>query len=112
MSGIKLLGVGSQYYEMSIHLSNSLKQKDLELDAVSFSGALRHNYNPNMVLLLEDPLSPKSVIYEFRQEDIIFAEELPSQNREDGITVEMAKLWLKKGCIAMKMEPIRVGEKE
>ncbi|MBF0238748.1 MAG: inorganic pyrophosphatase Ppa [SAR324 cluster bacterium] len=111
MSGLKLLGEGSQYYAMQSH-QRFRKSEDLEVDAIPFSGALRHHYNPNMVLLLTHPWDRDGVVFEFRQEDIIFAEELSSQTRPDGVTVEMAKLWLKKGSIAMKMQPVRVGDSE
>ncbi|MGK5090970.1 inorganic pyrophosphatase Ppa [Deltaproteobacteria bacterium TL4] len=104
MSSIKLLGIG-QFYEIEIYQGNI---KDLEEKAITFSGSLRLHYNPSMVLLITQPLEQDSIIYEFRQEDIMYAKELPSLNR-DGVTLEMAKIWVKKGGIAMKMEPFRVG---
>ena len=63
-----------------------------------------------MVLLLTRPLEHDGVIYEFRQADIIHAEQMPTQTLPDGSSLGMAKIWLAKGAIAMRMQPIRVGE--
>ena len=63
-----------------------------------------------MVLLRTNPLDPGSEIYEFRLEDVLFAEELTSLIKPDGVTVEQTRIWIRKGSPAMCMKPMRVGE--
>ncbi len=82
---------------------------DLEDQAVSYAGSLRPHYNPNMVLLRTNPLDPGSEIYEFRL-DVLFAEELTSLSKPDGVTVEQTRIWIRRGSPAMCMKPMRVGE--
>ena len=60
---------------------------DLEDQAVAYA-TLRPHYNPNMVLLRTNPLDPGSEIYEFRLEDVLFAEEITSLSKPDGVTLE------------------------
>ena len=45
-----------------------------------------------MVLLRTNPLDPGSEIYEFRLEDVLFAEELTSLSKPDGVTVEQTRI--------------------
>jgi len=77
---------------------------------VSYAGSLRPHYNPNMVFLRTNPLDPGSEIYEFRLEDVLFAEELTSLSKPDRVTVEQTRIWIRRGSPAMCMKPIRVGE--
>ncbi len=56
------------------------------------------------------PLDPGSEIYEFRLEDVLFAEELTSLSKPDGVTVEQTQIWVRRGSPAMCMKPMRVGE--
>ena len=100
-----LLGEGDfftvQPYQKSLH--------DLEAEAVAFIGALRQHYNPHMLLLLTRPLEPQGTAYEFRSEDVIYAEEQPSLTGPNGVTVERVRLRVRKNSPAMRMEPFRVG---
>ena len=68
------------------------------------------HYNPNMVLLRTNPLDAGSEIYEFRLEDVLFAEELTSLSKPDGVTEEQTRIWIRRGSLAMCMKPMRVGE--
>ena len=70
---------------------------------------IRDSYNPNMILLLTSPLESRSEVFEFRSEDIVYAEELSSLSKPNGVTVEQVRLWVRKGSPAMRMEPVRVG---
>ena len=92
-------------------IQRSIRQReDLEEQAVAYAGSLRPHYNPNMVLLLNHPLDNSSEIYEFRFEDILCAEEMPSISRPNGVTIEQKCLWVRHGSPAMRMQPLRVGE--
>ncbi len=106
MSFTKLLEEG-QFYEVQ---RTRWKTDNLEEQAIAFSGSIRPHYNPNMLLLLTHPLETRSSIFEFRLEDVLYAEELPSISRPNGVTVEQTRLWVKRGSPAMRMQPVRVGE--
>ena len=63
-----------------------------------------------MVLLRTNPLDHGSKIYEFRSEDVLFAQELTILSKPDGVTVEQTRIWIRRGSPAMCMKPMRVGE--
>ena len=106
MTLLKLLEEG-HFYEIQRSPGH---RDDLEDQAVSYAGSLRPHYNPNMVLLRTNPLDPGSEIYEFRLEDVLFAEELTSLSKPDGVTVEQTRIWIRRGSPAMCMKPMRVGD--
>ena len=58
----------------------------------------------------EPTLWIRKQIYEFRLEDVLFAEELTSLSKPDGVTVEQTRIWIRQGSPAMCMKPMRVGE--
>ncbi|MBL4823807.1 MAG: hypothetical protein MK515_08520 [SAR324 cluster bacterium] len=105
MSYVKLLEEG-KYYEIQ---KRSGRSKTLEQESTPFCGALRPHYNPKMLLLLSSPLESRGDVLEFRSEDIIYAEELSSITKPNGVTVERVRLWVRNGSPAMRMEPILVG---
>jgi inorganic pyrophosphatase len=63
-----------------------------------------------MVLLRVRPIEAGGEIYEFRMEDILFAEELPSLSKPNGVAIEQTRIWVRRGSPAMRMQPMRVGE--
>ena len=105
MNLLKLLEEGN-YFEIQ---KRSGRSKTLEKDSTPFSGALRPHYNPNMLLLLSSPLDSRSDVFEFRSEDILYAEELSSLTKPNGVTIERVRLWVRNGSPAMRMEPLRVS---
>ena len=107
MSQLKLLEQGLAY-----DIQPYQGEGNLEADAIAFSGALRQHYNPNMVVLLSRPLESDGVIYEFRVDDILHIEEIDHLTRQDGLTVEQVRVWVRKGSLAMKMQPFQVGPPE
>ena len=108
MAFLKLLEEGP-YFE----IQRSLKpREDLKDQALSYSGSLRPHYNPNLVLLLTLPLESLGKIYEFRFEDILYPQDLPSISRPGGITVEQTRLWVRNGCPAMRIQPFRVSNSD
>ena len=108
MNLVKLLEEGN-YFEIQ---KRSGRSKTLENDSTPFGGALRPHYNPKMLLLLSSPLESRSDVFEFRSEDILYAEELSSLTKPNGVTVERVRLWIRNGSPAMRMEPLRVGSAE
>ena len=103
---LKLLEEG-HYYQIQ---RSPGKSDDLDDHAVSYAGSLRPHYNPYMVLLRVRPIEAGGEIYEFRMEDILFAEELPSLSKPNGVAIEQTRIWVRRGSPAMCMQPMRVGE--
>ena len=102
---VKLLEEGN-FFEIQ---KRSGRSKTLEKDSTPFFLSLRPHYNPKMLLLLSSPLESRSDVFEFRSEDILYAEELSSLTKPNGVTVERVRLWVRNGSPAMRMEPLRVG---
>ena len=79
--------------------------------AVAFTGAPRkHSRDPERILLVIDPFSQHGFVYEFRAADLVYAEGLPSLAMSDGSTVSMARLWVRKGSKALKLEAFQVED--
>jgi inorganic pyrophosphatase len=103
----RLLLEEGTFYELQI---SQQRPTNLTDEAIPFAGSLRLHYNPGLVLLLLHPQESNSMLYEFRVDDIVYAEKLASLTRESGVTVERVRLWIRKGAPAMQMKPVRVNE--
>jgi hypothetical protein len=80
-------------------------------DGLPFSGYPRaHPSEKNKLILVNDPLGPEPIALEFKLEDIIFVEEIPSAVTEAGEGVPLVKLWVKRGAIGMILEPFEVND--
>jgi hypothetical protein len=80
-------------------------------DGIPFSGYPRaHPSEKNKLLLVNDPLGPEPVVLEFRLEDILYVEEIPSAVTEAGEGVLLVKLWVKRGSVGMILEPFEVND--
>jgi len=87
--------------------------KGLKKTHVPFSGSpLKHPYDPKKVILVPDPYSSNPFYYEFKSEDITYAEKLPSIVDLEGETVTMVKFWVKKMRLGILCTPFRVEEIE
>jgi hypothetical protein len=83
----------------------------LSHDAIAFSGVPRkHPYDEEKIRIFCDPLSKNSRILEFRVKDIISAEDLPSPVTEKGESLNIVKLWVRKGAFGMQYEPFEVAD--
>jgi inorganic pyrophosphatase len=83
----------------------------LRTENVSFAGSPRkHPYAPDKIVLVADPYSANTFYFEFEKSDIAFAEELPSIADMDGNTLTMARIWVKKGSLAMRCTPFLAGD--
>ena len=85
-------------------------QEKLRQVAVCFAGSPHASHSPGKVLLLNDPGSQHAFFYEFRGEDIVYAEEAASLALPDGSTASMVRLWVRKGSTALKIEPFHVQD--
>ncbi len=87
------------------------KDADLTETHIPFSGSpLRHPYDKEKVILVADPFSTNTFYYEFWQEDITYAEELPSLVNMDGVSIVISRLWIKKKSVGMRCTPFIVED--
>lgn len=76
---------------------------------IPFSGSpKKHPHEPGWVILIADPFSDNTFYYEFRVEDIAFAEELANIANLKGESVPMVRIWVKKQSIAIRCTPFIV----
>lgn len=79
-------------------------------DALPFAGFPRqHPAEKSKLLLVNDPLGINPTVLEFKLEDILFAEDIPSAITEDGEGVPLIKLWVRKGAHGVILEPFEVN---
>jgi inorganic pyrophosphatase len=90
------------------------KPKDIRLmrkTHVSFSGTpKKHPYDQGKVILVADPFSTNNLFYEFTKEDISYVEELPSLVNQDGETITMVRVWVKKMSVGLRCSPFIVED--
>lgn len=85
--------------------------EDLVEGHVCFSGSpIKHPYDDSKVVLVSDPYSSAPFYYEFNIEDIGHVEELSHIVRTDGESMTMARMWIKRGSIALRCLPFVVEE--
>jgi hypothetical protein len=78
-------------------------------DSVSFEGAVRkHPYDPNKFLLITHPGDSDSRFYEFRIADVVRAYDKRQVVSENGETVQLVELRVRKGSHGIEMRPITV----
>ena len=85
--------------------------KELKKTHVPFSGSpLKHPYDPKKVILVPDPYSSSPFYYEFKSDDITYAEKLPNIVNLERETVTMVRFWVKKMRLGLLCTPFRVEE--
>ncbi len=85
--------------------------KGLMKTHVPFTGSpLKHPYHPQKVILIPDPYTSSPFYYEFKSDDITFAEKLPSIVNLGGETIPMVRFWVKKMSLGMLCTPFLVEE--
>ena len=85
------------------------KSPDIILNYVPFSGTpKRHPYDKDRIVLIPDPFSTQAFYYEFNTADIEGVEQLPSLVTLEGESVNMLRVWVKKGSVAVKSMPFVV----
>jgi len=85
--------------------------KELKKTHVPFSGSpIQHPYDPKKVILIPDPYTSSPFYYEFKSDDVAFAEKLPSIVDLEGKTVTMVRFWVKKLSLGMVCTPFLVEE--
>jgi len=85
--------------------------KELRKTHVPFSGSpLKHPFDPKKVILIPDPYSSSASYYEFKKDDIAYGEKLPSIVNLDGETINLVRLWIRKGSAGVLCTPFFVEE--
>ena len=78
-------------------------------NAIPFAGYPRqHPSDKNKLLLVYDPLGLSPTVMEFKLEDIMFVEEIPSVVTEAGEGIPLIRLWVRKGAHGVILEPFEV----
>ncbi|MDR2953345.1 MAG: hypothetical protein LBU82_08905 [Treponema sp.] len=82
-------------------------------NGLPFTGHPRaHPSEKDKFILVNDPLGPDPLVLEFKLEDVLYVEDVPSAVTEAGEGVPLVRLWIKKGAIGMILEPFEVGDAE
>ena len=101
---------GSKNFEIRKY-HKPYRLEDLIEGHVCFSGSpIKHPYDDSKVVLVSDPYSSAPFYYEFSLEDIGHVEELPHIVRADGESIAMARMWIKRGSVALRCLPFVVEE--
>ena len=87
------------------------KFPDVTVNHVAFTGSpQKHPLDKNKVILIVDPFSTQTFYYEFNTADVEGIEELPSLVTMEGESVNMVRLWVRKGSIGVKSVPFVVED--
>lgn len=65
---------------------------------------------PDKIFIRLNPLSSNGAILEFKTEDVIFAENVKTVSQKEGGAFQIAKVWIRKGSIGIKLEPFSVQD--
>ena len=80
-------------------------------DALPLAGYPRqHPSEKNKMILVYDPVGPSPSVMEFKLEDVLFVEEIPSAVTEAGEGVPLVKLWIRRGAHGVILEPFEVND--
>ena len=85
--------------------------QELRKTHIAFSGSLRkHPHEKAKIILVTDPYSANTFYYEFTAEHISYAEEIANMVTPEGEAIRMVRIWVKKGCIAIRCTPFLVED--
>jgi inorganic pyrophosphatase len=83
--------------------------RSLSRTHMPYSGSpQKHPLDPDQIILIPDPYNEKSPYLEFSKTDITHVEKLANIVDMDGETVTMARIWVKKGSLAIQCTPFQV----
>jgi hypothetical protein len=95
----------SQLFEIAKYRGGTPK------DAVPFTGVPRqHPYEAEKLIFVNDPLGQSPAIMEFKLNDVVHIEDLPSPVTERGEGMRLVKMWVRKGAFGIIHEPFEVQE--
>jgi len=80
-------------------------------NAIPFAGYPRqHPSEKNKLILVHDPLGSAATVMEFKLDDVISVEEVPSAVTEAGEGIPLIRLWIRKGAHGVILEPFEVDD--
>jgi len=78
-------------------------------NAISFAGYPRqHPSEKNKLILVYEPLGSNPTVMEFKLDDVLSVEEVPSAVTEAGEGIPLIRLWIRKGAHGVILEPFEV----
>ena len=81
-----------------------------DTESVSFTGSpSKHPYEDDKFILIRDPLSDHTDFIEFYKNDVLYVEELPSILSRKNETINICRVWIKEGVVALKIQPFVVS---
>jgi len=79
-------------------------------NALPFAGYPRqHPSEKGKLILVYEPLGSNPTIMEFRLDDVLSVEEVPSAVTEAGEGIPLIRLWIRLGAHGVILEPFEVG---
>ena len=95
---------------LPVKLKKEYSRERLQKEAVPFIGSPRkHKTDREKIFLKTDPVWKSNQLLEFNISDIIFVEDMQTIIRE-GVASTLIRLWIRKGSVAVKMEPFYVQD--
>ncbi|MFT6985111.1 MAG: hypothetical protein ACJAT7_000918 [Psychromonas sp.] len=80
-------------------------------EAVPYIGEPRLSASdPGKVFLRINPLSSHGELLEFKNEDVLFAENVETVADKEGGIFQIVKIWVRIGSIGLKLEPFSVQD--
>ncbi len=84
--------------------------RSLSKSHVPYTGSpQKHPLDPEQIILIVDPYNRQSAYLEFSRTDITHVEKLANLVNMAGETVSMARIWVKKGSVAVQCTPFQVS---
>jgi hypothetical protein len=101
-----------QSYLETLPLSKVIKYiGGIPKEGIPFMGYPRqHPSEKQKMILLYDPLGKNPAILEFKLDDILHVQDLPSAVTESGEGIPLIKLWVRKGARGVILEPFEVDD--
>ena len=85
--------------------------KDYTRHGVAFTGApKKHPFDKEKLILISDPFSTHTSFYEFNISDILHVDELSNLVNESGDSLQIARIWIRKGSPGLRYEPFVVED--
>ena len=69
----------------------------------------KHPLDPEQIIVIPDPYNTLGPYLEFSRSDIAHVEKLANLVNIDGETVTMARVWVRKGSLAIQCTPFKVA---
>ena len=80
-------------------------------EAVPYIGQPKQTESdPDKIFIRLNPLSSNGALLEFKTEDVVYAENVKTVSHKDGTAFQIAKVWIRKGSIGIKLEPFAVQD--